>query len=303
METIEYQKKQQGLGLAISAAILASILFSGKGILTKAGMAHGVSALEMLALRMSLAAPLYAAILFWSLRKHPVALPLLGKSLGLGLLGCYVCPTFNFFGLQTVSASLERVLIHAIPAMVLFLAWIKGRKALSRMSIVALLLCYGGVAVSCLGRDGSNATADIVGVSSILFGCLLYAFFMVESVKLQNQIGAITFTSAAMLGSATACTIQSIVTGHTQALIAPPDGVLPLALALAVCCTVFPAYLTGYGLKMLGASRVSVLSMFGPLLTPLLAAVALGENMSGLQIGGFALVFTGGILLSRQQQT
>jgi drug/metabolite transporter (DMT)-like permease len=300
METIENQKKQHGLGLAITAAILASILFSGKGILTKAGMAYGVSALEMLALRLSLAAPLYAGILFWSLRKRPIPLPLFFKSIGLGLLGCYVCPTFNFYGLQTVSASLERVLIHAIPAMVLLISWFKGREMLSRKTTIALAICYIGVAMSCLGRDGANARADLIGVTSILFGCLLYAYFLIESVRVQNLVGVVSFTSAAMLGSATVCCIQSIVTGHSQALFSPPDGVFPLAIALAVLCTVFPAYLSAYGLKMLGASRTSVLNMFGPLLTPIIAALTLGENMSSLQMGGFALVFAGGIILSRK---
>lgn len=294
------EQKIPGVGLAISAAILASILFSGKGILAKAGMAHGTSALEMLALRMALAAPLYAGVLVWSLRRNPVPFAALLKASALGLLGCYLCPSFNFYGLETVSASLERVLIHTIPAFVLAISAFTGRGKLGGKAMVALVVCYAGIGISCLGRDGARASADVVGVASILASCVLYAFFLVESMSMQKRIGAITFTSMAMLTSAIACTVQSFVTGHSGALLSPPEGVFPIALALAVLCTVFPAYLSAYGIKLLGASRASVLSMIGPLLTPLAAAAALGERMSVLQVVGFSLVFGAGIVLAKR---
>lgn len=293
----EAEQKTSGVGLAIGAAILASILFSGKGILAKAGMAHGTTALEMLALRMALAAPIYAGILFWSLRKRPVPFLALMKSVALGLLGCYICPSMNFYGLETVSASLERVLIHTIPAFVLAMTALTGRGKLSLKAALALGVCYAGVAVSCLGRDGARASADAVGVVSILASCVTYAYFLVQSMAMQKRIGAITFTSVAMLASALACIVQSVVTGHSGMLFSPPEGVFPIAFALAVLCTVFPAYLSAYGIKVLGASRASVLSMVGPLLTPLAAAAALGEQMSGLQILGFSLVFGAGVVL------
>lgn len=293
------EQKNSGMGLAIGAAVIASILFSGKGILTKAGMAHGTTALEMLSLRMALATPIYAGLLFWSFRKHPVPLPSLMKAIGLGLLGCYVCPSLNFYGLETVSASLERVLIHTIPAFVLAITAITGRGKVSWMSLLALGISYSGIAVSCLGKDGSRSTADMLGVSSILVGCIVYAFFLVESMTMQKKIGTVTFTSAAMLSSALACTAQSFATGHSDVLMNPPEGVFPIALALASLCTVIPAYLSAYGIKMLGAGRSSIVAMIGPLLTPIAATVALGERMSGLQIAGFSLVFGAGIVLAK----
>jgi len=289
-----------GVGLAIIATITGSILFSGKGILAKAGMAHGASAMEMLALRMAFAAPIYAAVLAWSLTRRKVSFRALTKAAGLGLLGCYVSPTLNFYGLSTVSASLERVLIYACPALIILIAFLKGRERINRFTLVSLLICYVGVAISCFGRDGSNATADPLGVCSILLGCVTWSFFVVESAQMQKGMGTLVFTSTAMLSSALACGIQSILSGHLQQFTHPPAGVLPIAIILATLCTAAPSYLTSFGLRILGPGRSAALTMFGPLLTPLMAAVILGEHMSGPQVSGFIIVLSGGILLSRR---
>jgi drug/metabolite transporter (DMT)-like permease len=300
-QTIGNAKSAAPLGIAVMAALLASILFSGKGILTKAGMTHGVTALDMLAFRMILAAPVYAFILFWSLRRQPVRIAALLPAVGLGLLGCYVCPTLNFYGLQSVSASLERILIHAIPAFVIVVAAVRGTEKIRRRTALALAICYTGVALSCLGRDHGRASADPLGITTILLGCLLYAIFLVRSAEMQKRIGTITFTSTAMLASALACLVQNMLQGNVH-LLQPPAGVMPLAVALAVLCTIVPAYLSAYGIKMLGAGRSSVLNMLGPLLTPVAAALVLGERMSALQIAGFTLVFSGALVLARPRR-
>ena len=294
------QQNLQRIGVAIAASVIGSLLFSGKGILAKAGMSHGESSMGMLALRMAFAAPVYAAVLFWSLRREPVPFKTLAQCAGLGLLGCYLSPTLNFYGLSTVSASLERVLVQACPAIILVFAWLKGRHAMTRFTIAALFVCYVGVALSCVGRDGGRATADPLGVSAILIGCVTWAFFVVQGVDMQRKVGTAVFTSCAMLTSALVCCVQSVATSGVGTFVHMPAGVLPIALALALLCTAAPSYLTSYGLKVLGAGRASVLTLFGPLLTPIAAAAFLGERMSAEQVGGFALVCAGGILLNRR---
>jgi drug/metabolite transporter (DMT)-like permease len=299
-ETVPQSSDTPIIPFAIASAILASILFSGKGILAKAAMSHGSSAMGILALRMGFAAPIYATVLFWALRRQKVPGKLLGKSAVLGLLGCYLAPTLNFYGLGTVSASLERVLIHACPALILVLAWAYGRQKITRLVALALAISYLGVAISCLGRDGGNTSANPTGVIAILTGCIIYAFFVVHCVEIQKQVGTLIFTSTAMLASALACLVQTLFSGTLTATLHPPSGVIPIALVLAVFCTAAPAYLSSYGMMILGAGRSASFSMIGPLLTPLAATAILGERMSVPQIGGFALVFTGGLLLSRR---
>lgn len=284
---------------AIGAALAASILFSLKGILVKSGMAHGALALDMLALRMLLAAPCYALLLAWSLRRRPQSMYSLLPAVGLGLLGNYLSPTLNFHGLQTVSASLERILIHAIPAMVILVGWVVDQKKPRRLALAGLLVCYGGIVLSCLGRDHGRLGVDFAGVVSILSGCLTYAFFLLRSAQGQAVLGTVTFTSVAMLSSSLACLFQNAVQGNMGPLLRLPMVVWGLGLALALLCTVVPAYMSAYGVRMLGAQRSAVYGMAGPLCVPLVAALALGERMSLPQWGGFALVMLGGGVLTR----
>lgn len=282
---------------AVVAAIMASILFSSKGIFTKNAMTYGVTAMDMLTLRMVFAAPIYAAVLIWSLRRNPVAPKALVRAMLLGLVGYFICPSFNFNGLQTVSASLERILIHSSPAFILIVAWIKGREKMQRSTVIALAICYAGVLASSLGRDNGNAYADPIGVISILMSSLLWAFFLVEAVEVQKRVGAITFTSAAMLLSAALCLGRTAITGHSEHLLNANTQVYIDGILLGVVSTVAPSYLGAYALKKLGASQVGIYSMVGPLFTPVAAALYLGEQMSALQIVGFTLVFVGGFYL------
>jgi len=71
------------------------------------------------------------------------------------------------------------------------------------------------------------------------------------------------------------------------------------ALVMALVSTVMPVFLFGVGLRILGASRLSVVSMAGPVAVLPVAALVLGEPAGLAQWGGFALTLAGGMILTR----
>ncbi len=288
--------------LAIVAAITGSLLFSGKGILTKAGMSLGAESLQMLALRMAFSAPLFGFILIWSLRGKKILPSDFWKAAGLGLLGTWVSPVLNFHGLATVSANLERLLIYACPVMTLLFAFLIGKERMTQKGILALILSYLGVIIAVLGRDGINATADPEGTISILLGCITYSLFVVISVKMQQRMGVLIFTSIALFSSSIITSIHLMIQLGPTALLQPPEGVLPLAIGLAWACTVAPGYLVAYSVAKLGASKSSIVQMVGPLFTPLAAGIVLGEKMSSLQWVGFSFVLIGALFLIQNRK-
>ncbi|WP_344965004.1 EamA family transporter [Crossiella cryophila] len=76
---------------------------------------------------------------------------------------------------------------------------------------------------------------------------------------------------------------------HTPSFPATTGGWLALA-AIALACTV-GAVLSFFGaLRRLGATPTATISTFEPVVTVLLAAVVLGEEFSGPQWAGAALV-------------
>jgi drug/metabolite transporter (DMT)-like permease len=92
-------------GLAL--AVAGSVMFSAKAIVVKLAYRHGVDAETLLALRMLIAAPFFAAALWWTSRG---AMPLSRRDQALlvviGLLGYYLASYFDFLGLQHISAAL-----------------------------------------------------------------------------------------------------------------------------------------------------------------------------------------------------
>ncbi len=75
-------------------------------------------------LRMLFALPLFLALAWWASRGKP---PLTRNDwlgvLGLGLTGYYLASYLDFWGLQYISASLERLILYLNPTLVLVLGW------------------------------------------------------------------------------------------------------------------------------------------------------------------------------------
>ena len=144
-------------------AVLSAAGFSLKAIFVKLAYAAGpVDALTLLAMRMGLALPLFVWLLWWSRGSGEGALSLLdgGRVLLLGMLGYYLSSLFDFYGLELISAGLERLILFSYPTLVLLLQALVMRERPSRRMLLAIGLCYLGLAVAFvhdLGSAGSRA--------------------------------------------------------------------------------------------------------------------------------------------------
>lgn len=105
-------------GLLLAAA--GSIAFSGKAIIVKLAYRHGVDAVTLLMYRMLLALPMFLTMAWWAGRGQPrlQMRDWLGI-LGLGFSGYYLSSFLDFWGLEYISASLERLILYLNPTLVL----------------------------------------------------------------------------------------------------------------------------------------------------------------------------------------
>jgi drug/metabolite transporter (DMT)-like permease len=128
-------------GLLLATA--GAIAFSGKAIIVKLAYRHGVDAVTLIMLRMLFALPLFVALAWWAGRGKPAltardwcVISLLGFS------GYYLASFLDFWGLQYVSASLERLILYLGPTLVLLLGRVLfGRRVASRQ-LLALAISY-----------------------------------------------------------------------------------------------------------------------------------------------------------------
>jgi len=113
------------LSTGLLLAALGSIAFSGKAIIVKLAYRHGVDAVTLLMLRMLFAFPLFVLMAWWAGRgKAAMTRRDVAGIVGLGFTGYYLSSFLDFWGLEYVSASFERLILYLNPTLVLLLGWI-----------------------------------------------------------------------------------------------------------------------------------------------------------------------------------
>ena len=131
-------------GLLLAAA--GSMAFSGKAIIVKLAYRHGVDAVTLVMWRMLLALPLFVLMAWWAGRgKAPLTRQDWLGVLGLGFCGYYLSSFLDFWGLEFISASLERLILYLNPTLVLLLGWVLFKKRITQRQGVAMAISYSGV--------------------------------------------------------------------------------------------------------------------------------------------------------------
>lgn len=287
--------RPQSIGLA--CALLGAVGFSFKAILVKAAYRYGVDAETLLALRMLYSLPLF---LLMGYTARNAAEPILAADwrslLLLGLLGYYGSSYLDFLGLRHISAALERLILFVYPTIVvLYAAW-RVRRAPARPTLIALALCYAGVALV-VTHDVRSGHGDVlVGGTLVFASAICYAAYLLGAAPLLTRLGSARVAAWATLVACIAALLQFVLLRPLALAVAQPWQVQALSLAMAVFSTVLPIWLVSEGIRRLGAAPTAMIGSLGPPITMLLAWLLLGEALGALQVLGAALV-VGGVRL------
>lgn len=293
---------RQPLAVGVLMALVAAVGFSAKAILVKLAYRHGVDAVTLLALRMVFAVPIFLAAAVWSVtRNHAtrVALRDWGAIVLLGLIGYYLSSLLDFQGLEHISAGLERMILFLYPTLVVLLSAALHRKPLRAREKLALALGYAGIALVFAQDLGSGAHGNVTLGALLVFGsALTYSTYLIGAGPVIQRVGAFRFTAYAMVVASSAVLAQFFLTHPAGALRQPVD-VYQLALAMAVFSTVLPVFLLSAAIRRIGSGHTALVGTVGPVSTLFLAAWALAEPITALQLAGSTLVLAGVWLVSR----
>ncbi|WP_443082441.1 DMT family transporter [Tepidimonas sp.] len=281
-------------GLLLAAA--GAIAFSGKAIIVKLAYRHGVDAVTLLMYRMLFALPLFIAMLWWVSRRGQDAPPVRGRDavgiVWLGFTGYYAASFLDFWGLQYISASLERLILYLNPTLVLVLGWVLHGRPIRLRQGVAMALSYAGVLLV-FGHevrfDGWNTA---VGAGLVLASAFSYALYLVHSGQMVPRWGALRLVGWATVVACGFCLVQfALVRPLSAAWV--PWPVIGLSLLNALLCTFAPVVMVMMAIERIGAGLTAQVGMIGPLSTIALGAVLLGEPFNAWIVAGTALVLAG----------
>ena len=201
----------------------------------------------------SLALPLFVLMAWWAGRgKAPLTRQDWLGVLGLGFCGYYLSSFLDFWGLEFISASLERLILYLNPTLVLLLGWVLFKKRITQRQGVAMAISYSGVLLVFgheLGLAGPHAAW---GALLVFLSAGTYALYMTYSGQLVQRLGSLRLAGLATSVACGFCLLQFVLL-RPLATAVVPEPVMWLSLLNATACTVLPVLLVMMAIERIGA--------------------------------------------------
>lgn len=279
-------------------AVLAALGFSFKAIFVKLSYAAGpVDAITLLAMRMGLSLPLFIWLVGLS-RRHSNVPMTLGSSvqvLLLGLFGYYLASLFDFYGLQYISAGLERLILFIYPTLVLIFQAIALRERPTLRTLAAMGICYFGLGIAFVHDVSVSGVGNqvIVGSLWVFASAVTYALYYSGTGILLKRMSSMRLAGLAGTASSLMVLAHYLLVADTSQLARLPVAVWANAAMMAIFSTVLPIYWVALAIQRMGATQTAAVGNLGPVLTILASWLVLSEAISAYQIVGLALVLFG----------
>jgi len=215
------------------------------------------------------------------------------------LLGVVINQSMFLGGLALTSAHAAAILITAVPVFTLGAAMVFKEERVTAMKVAGIALAAAG-ALTVVGGEGlGGATKSVIGDLLIVGNSLSYALFLVLSkpdmARLSpRRVVARMFAIAAVLMLPIAAV--PMLRLHWRAI--PPAAWLSLAFVIAGP-TIAAYLLNAWALAHTDSSLVAAYTYLQPILTVVMAAMFLGEQIRPLAIAAGVLIFSGVWLAGR----
>jgi drug/metabolite transporter (DMT)-like permease len=289
------------MAIGLVLAMAGSIAFSGKAIIVKLAYRHGVDAVTLIMYRMLFALPLFVGMAWWASRGKPALSrrDWLGV-LGLGFSGYYLASFLDFWGLQYISASLERLILYLNPTLVLVLGWLLFGRRINRLQGVAMAVSYAGVLLVFGHEVRFDGSATLVGGALVFGSAISYAIYLVYSGEMVKRLGSLRLVGLATTVACLLCIGQFVVLRPFSAALVAPE-VVWLSVLNAVACTAAPVLMVMMAIERIGSGLAAQTGMIGPMSTIAMGVWLLDEPFNAWIIAGTVLVVAGVLVVTRQK--
>jgi drug/metabolite transporter (DMT)-like permease len=279
--------------------IIATILLSSKVLFVKFTLKDGLSADQILLLRMLFATPIFLLIYLIYKRKN-VAVKNVSIHVKIyiyifitGLFGFFLSPLLDFQGTQYVPATIERILIFTYPIFVFIFSLITKRV---RFNIVNLFVLIGIMIGLFLSIGGFSAffikNTYKSGVYLVLLASIFYAFSLIFSEKIVHIVGSIVLTTLSEISAFIALVIYNIVINKYIfiSLLTISLRSYILIFGMVIFSTVIPFFIINECIKIVGATNVSLISVISPVFISFMDVLMLKEHIGFIQIIGCIVI-------------
>ena len=289
----------------VALVLIAAIAFSAKAIFVKLAyddptiLTSAIDPITLLMLRMTFSLPFFALIAWWSARGQAALSRRDWRAVVvLGLMGYYTASLFDFWGLQYISAALERLILFLNPTFVVLISAIVLGYRIRRRDVFALVMSYAGITLVFVHDLQFNPEKVLIGGALVLLSAALYAGYLVGGGEMVKRLGGVRFAAYASIVSTIAITLHFFMVHPLAVLTTQTPRVYWLSGWMAIISTVLPVIMLAEGMRRIGSSNAAMISSIGPISTIFMGAIFLGEPVTALQLAGAALVLIGVLVIS-----
>jgi drug/metabolite transporter (DMT)-like permease len=311
--------RERALGVLL--VVISACGFGSGALFAKPIYAAGVDWMTLLAWRFLFAAVLsWGWLLIWPNHRRALR-QLSARRVGiLILLGLfYLGNTGTYFAaLETVSASLDALIVYLYPALVAVMSIRFARRLQGRRAWGALALASLGVALAVGGIDPQKQP-PFLGLALTVVTPVIYAVWIILAARLSGERadaerrtaappydseavseprGTAPAPAAAVMITATAIGWWTLALGTSRPVgpsQIPAEAWVPL-VGVGIISTAIALQTFYAGAKRIGAAQASLVSTVEPIYTIVLAAVLFGEALTPLQLLGGVFVIIGVVI-------
>ena len=277
--------------------LLTVMIWAGNNVITKAA-AGRIFPAEIGFYRWLLAGLLFTPFLLGPVLRNRAAIrPIVGKVVVLGVLGMAIYQSLAYYAANITTATNMGIILSLVPVMTLGMSIASLGTALTAGALVGALVSFAGVLL--VVSQGSWAVLVAHGVNlgdlMMLVATLAYATYSTLLKKWQLRMPPLQLLYLQIL--------VAIIALFPLFLLSPKTGLntsnIPLVLYACIPTSMIAPLLWMKAIGILGPSRTTLFFNLVPILTALVAALALGEHLASYHFIGGALTLGGVILAER----
>jgi len=269
--------------------------FGAMAIFARFAYSSGADVVSVLFLRFLIAGALMTVVMLATRRPWPAGrnLAILAAMGGVG----YVAQSLSFFAaLNYASAGLVALLLYLYPFVVTILGALFLREKLTRVRVAAVLVALAGTALTVAGNIRGQPLGIVLGISA----ALLYSIYIVVGGRVMREEAPLAAATVVMVAAAVVFGVMIGVEGASWPRTASGWAAV---VSIAVVSTVVAMIGFFAGIQKLGAADAATLSTLEPVVTFVLAAAFLGEEIEPNHVVGGTMILAAVIWLMRSGST
>ncbi|SNU08169.1 EamA domain-containing membrane protein RarD [Lachnospiraceae bacterium] len=278
--------------------ILAGCFWGSMGIFVRRLGTYGFSSIQIVSIRVTLAALMFALVLFIKDRSgFKISLRDIPLFLGLGFGSILFFTVCYFKAITMMSLSTAAILLYTSPVWIMIMSVLFFHEKLSRNKLIALALAFAGcVLVSGISGDGMTITGLLVGLGSGI-GYGLYSILGTIALRKYSPYTVTTYTFIfAAAGSWVICRPIDMFSKFS----ASADlGFLILFCCLTALITaVIPFLAYTLGLRSVEASKAGIIATIEPMVATVIGIIVFSEPLTVMSGLGILLILSAVVILN-----